>query len=311
MADPLPDLQAWALFAAVADAGSVAGAAAALGLSKATVSKGVARLEARLATPLFHRTSRRLTLTPSGDALAERARRILAEARGAEEAARGAAAALAGPIRVTAPTSFGLRHVAPVIAAWLTDHPDTRIDLTLSDARLDLVATGIDVAFRIGTLPDSTLKSRRLCAVPLTTVAAPAYLSLHGRPASPAQLGNHRCLLYTAGGAADAWRFAGPDGAVTLRPAGPLAVDNGDAMLPLLRAGGGVAQLPWFIVGDDVRMGRLVEVLGDWPVPPLALHLVTPPGALRPARVDAFLRFAADRLRAAGRPDTLTSAGPA
>ena len=297
MADPLPDLRGWALFAAVADAGSVVGAAAALGLSKATVSKGVARLEARLATPLFHRTSRRLTLTQSGAELAERARRILGEARVAEEEARGAAAALAGPIRVTAPLSFGLRHVAQVVADWLAEQRGTRIDLALSDTRVDLVAEGIDVAFRIGALPDSTLRSRRLCAVPLVTVASPRYLHDHGRPDSPAELGNHRCLLYTAGGGADPWRFAGRDGPVTLRPEGPLAVDNGDAMLPLLLGGGGIAQLPLFIAGDEVRRGRLVEVLADWPVPPLALHLVTPPGTLRPARVDAFLRFAAERLR--------------
>ncbi len=297
MTAPLPDLQGWALFAAVTDAGSIAGAADALCLSKATVSKGIARLEARLATPLFHRTSRRLTLTPSGAALADRARRILGEARAAEEAAQDSAAALAGPIRVTAPTSFGLRHVAPVVADWLAERPGTRIELALSDARVDLVAEGFDVAFRIGALPDSTLRARRLCAVPLLTVAAPRYLHDHGRPGAPAELGNHRCLLYTAGGAPDPWRFAGRDGPIAIRPDGPLWVDNGDAMLPLLRAGGGIAQLPGFIVGDDVRRGRLVQVLPDWPVPPLALHLVTPPGAFRPARVDAFLRFAAERLR--------------
>lgn len=295
----LPDFQGWAVFAAVADAGSVAGAADSLGLSKATVSKAVARLEARLTTPLFHRTSRRLTLTPSGRDLVDRARAVVAEARAAEETAQDGATALSGSIRVTAPLSFGLRHVAPALADWLTAHPLTTVDLRLSDARLDLVADGIDLAVRIGALPNSTLKARTLCAVPLVTVAAPAYLAAAAPLATPADLSRHRCLVYTAGGRADPWRFESAEGPVTLRPDGPLKVDNGDAMLPLLRAGGGVAQLPVFIVDDDLREGRLVEVLTTWPVPPLALHLVTPPGRLRPARVEAFLAHLADRLRRA------------
>ena len=297
---PLPDLAGWATFAAVADAGSVAGAARALGQAKGTVSKALTRLEGSLGVPLFHRTSRRLTLTPTGRELADRARAMVAEARGAEEAARAGATGLAGPIRVTAPLSFGLRHVAPAVAEWLAAHPATQVGLQLSDARVDLVADGFDVGVRIGTLPDSSLRARRLCEVAMWTVAAPAYLAWHGRPASPAALSAHRCLVYTAGGAADPWRFFGLDGPVSLAVDGPLRVDNGDAMLPLLIAGGGVAQLPDFIVRDAMGQGRLVDAMPDWPVPPLALHLVTPPGRLRPARVDAFLQFVAERLRRAG-----------
>lgn len=296
----LPDLNGWATFAAVADAGSVAGAAEALGVSKATVSKAVSRLEASLAVPLFHRTSRRLTLTPTGQSLVERARAMVAEARAAEEAAQDGAALLTGPIRVTAPLSFGVRHVAPVVAEWLAAHPGTSVDLRLSDARVDLVAEGFDAGLRIGTLPDSSLRVRRLCAVPMATVAAPAYRERHGEPASPHALADHLCLVYTAGGPPDPWRFAGPDGPLTVKVDGPLKVDNGDAMLPVLLAGGGIAQLPEFIVRDELREGHLVELLPDWPVPPLALHLVTPPGRLRPARVEAFLTWVSDGLKRAG-----------
>ena len=296
----LPDLTGWAIFAAVADAGSVAGAARALGVGKATVSKALTRLEGSLGLPLFHRTSRRLTLTPSGRDLVDRARRMVAEARGAEEAAHEGTDGLTGPIRVTAPLSFGLRHVAPAVAEWLAAHPLTAVDLRLSDARVDLVADGFDVGVRIGTLPDSSLRARRLCAVPFATIASPAYVRAHGAPKGPHALGNHRCLVYTAGGSADAWRFMGKNGPLSVAVDGPLRVDNGDAMLPVLTAGGGIAQLPLFIALEALGEGRLVEIMPDWPVPPSALHLVTPPGRLRPARVDAFLDFLADRLKRTG-----------
>ena len=298
--NPLPDLAGWATFAAVADAGSVAGAARELGVGKATVSKALARLEGALGLPLFHRTSRRLTLTPSGHELVPRARAMVAAARAAEEAARDGADGLVGPIRVTAPLSFGLRHVAGVVAEWLAAHPGTSVDLRLSDARVDLVAEGFDIGVRIGLLPDSSLKARRLCAVPMVTVASPAYRAEHGAPADPHALIAHRCLVYTAGGSPDPWRFAGPAGEVAFGVDGPLRVDNGDAMLPLLLAGGGVAQLPAFIVRDAMGRGQLVDLMPHWPVPPLALHLVMPPGRLRPARVDAMLNFLADRLRRSG-----------
>lgn len=296
----LPDLTGWATFAAVADAGSVAGAARVLGVGKATVSKALTRLEGSLGLPLFHRTSRRLTLTPSGAELVGRARAMVAEARGAEEAAREGANGLAGPIRVTAPLSFGLRHVAPAVAEWLAAHPLTAVDLRLSDARVNLVADGFDVGVRIGALPDSSLRARRLCAVPFATIASPGYLREHGVPEGPHALGDHRCLVYTAGGSAEAWRFTGADGPLSVAVDGPLRVDNGDAMLPVLIAGGGIAQLPLFIARGALEEGRLVDIMADWPVPPSALHLVTPPGRLRPARVDAFLDFMANRLKRAG-----------
>ena len=161
----LPDLEAWAMFATIAETGSITAAAATLGLSKATVSKALARLEASLGQSLFHRTSRRLTLTEAGRPLAERAQRILAEARCAEEAARDAAVAPAGRIRMAAPLSFGIANVAPLVARFLAQHPAVEIDLHLSDARVDIVAEGFDVALRIADLPDSSLRARRLCSI--------------------------------------------------------------------------------------------------------------------------------------------------
>lgn len=292
----LPDLEAWAIFASVVEHRSFSGAADAIGLSKATISKAVSRLEAQLATNLFHRTSRRLSLTDAGQLLAEHAARILAEANAAEEAARGAASNPTGLIRLAAPMSLGLLYLTDLIADFIAAHPGIEIDLQLSDAKVDIVAEGFDIAVRIANLPDSSLRARRLGPVTAHIVAAPAYLARHGTPTHPAQLGEHACLAYT--NVTGPWRFTGPDGAeVSVRPAGPVRANSGDALLPALRQGLGIAVLPDFIVGRDLAAGTLVPILRDWHTPPVALHLMTPPGALRPARVEALLAFLSDRLR--------------
>jgi len=292
----LPDLEAWAMFASVVDHRSFSGAAEAIGVSKATISKAVSRLEAQLGQSLFHRTSRRLTLTENGKALAGHAARILAEARAAEEAAHDGAAALAGPVRISAPMSFGLLHVAPAIADFAVMHSAIEIDLDLSDKAVDIVAQGFDIALRIGALPDSSLRARRLGPIGVQIVAAPAYLDAHGRPTHAAQLGEHALLGYT--NAPEPWHFFGPGGAeVVVRPQGPIKANSGDALLPALRAGLGIAPLPDFIIGEDVARGTLEAILPDWHRAPAALHLMTPPGTLRPARVEALIAFLTDRFK--------------
>lgn len=292
----LPDFEAWAIFACVVEHRSFSAAADAIGVSKATVSKAISRLEASLGATLFHRTSRRLSLTDSGAALADRAARMLAEARDAEDSARNAAAAPAGLVRIAAPITFGIRFVAPAVADFLAAHPGIEVDLRLSDARVDIVADGYDVALRIADLPDSSLRARRLAPVTVRVVAAPAYLAAHGTPRHPADLGEHACFSYA--NAIGAWHFrsrAGEDASV--RPAGPLTTDSGDAMLPALLAGLGVARLPDFIVDAEIAAGRLVEILPDWRATGIALHLMTPPSPLRPARVEAVIAFLAERFR--------------
>lgn len=283
------------MFARVVEHRSFSGAAAAIGVSKATVSKAISRLEARLGTSLFHRTSRKLTLTDSGRALADRAHRILAEAEQAEEAARDAAAAPEGLVRVAAPMTFGTMHLGPILADFLAAHPGISIELHLSDARVDIVAEGFDLALRIADLPDSSLRARRLCAIRNHVVASPDYYARHGEPRRPADLAEHRCLVYLN---APTWRFAGRDGAdYSIRPEGPLATNSGDAMLPLLRAGQGIAMLPDFIIAGDLESGALVSTLEDWMPPPIGLHLLTPPGTRRPIRVEALIEFLTQRLR--------------
>jgi len=295
----LPDFEAWAMFAAVVEHRSFTAAADALGVSKATVSKAVTRLEANLGTALFHRTSRRLSLTESGRPLADHARRILADAEAAEEAARDGATALSGTIRVAAPMTFGLMHVAPAVADFITDHPGISIDLHLNDEKIDIIEMGFDMALRIASLPDSSLRARRLGDVHAHVVAAPAYLERRGTPSHPAQLAEHDCLIYTNVATPDTWRFRNAEREeAVVRLKGPIRTNNGDAMIPALCAGLGIAVLPGFIVDAHIASGRLVTILHDWMRPdPVGLHLVSPPGALRPARVERLIEFLAQRFK--------------
>jgi len=295
----LPDFEAWAMFAAVVEHRSFTAAAEALGVSKATVSKAVTRLEASLGTALFHRTSRRLSLTESGRPLADHARRILAEAEAAEEAARDGATALSGTIRVAAPMTFGLMHVAPAVADFIAEHPGISIDLHLSDEKIDIIEMGFDMALRIASLPDSSLRARRLGDVHAHVVAAPSYLERRGTPSHPAQLAEHDCLIYTNVATPDTWRFRNAEREeAVVRLKGPIRTNNGDAMIPALCAGLGIAVLPGFIVDAHIASGKLVTILNDWMRPdPVGLHLVSPPGTLRPARVERLIEFLAQRFK--------------
>lgn len=300
----LPDYEAWALFAAVVERGSFSGAAQASGVSVPTVSKAVARLERRLHVALLHRTSRRVTLTAAGEGLAAHARAIVASGAAAEEAARADAGELAGPIRMTAPLSLGLACVARPLGGFLLAHRRVTVDCILSDARCDLVAEGIDLALRIGVPESSSLIGQTIAPVPAALVAAPAYVAEHGDPAHPRDLVRHRLLGYGHDQRAAPIRLVGPGGeAASVEPTGPLFVNNGDMMLPLLLDGLACAMLPLFILGDALRDGRLVRIMPGWAPPPLTLTLLTPPSRLRPARVTALAAHLTSALRASmGRP---------
>lgn len=294
----LPDFEAWAVFAAVVEHRSFSAAADALAVSKATVSKAITRLEGRLGTTLFHRTSRRLTLTDSGRSLAEHAQRILSEGQAAEEAAFESASAPAGLVRVAAPLTFGIQAVAPVLADFMTLYPGIKVELRLSDAFVDIVGEGIDIALRIAELPDSSLRARRLGPMVMHIVGAPSYFDKAGRPRHPADLAHHACFVYTNTANPDVWRFRKAGGEeATVRVDGPIRTDSGDAMIPALLAGLGVARLPDFLIAGELARGDLEEVLVDWSGSAAALHLLTPPGTLRPARVEALIDFLSDRLR--------------
>ena len=290
----LPDFEAWAMFAAVVEHRSFTEAAKALSVSKATVSKAVTRLEQHLDTSLFNRTSRRLALTESGKRLADHAARILAEGQAAEEAARDETAELSGTVRLGAPMTFGLLRIAPMIAEFAKQHPLVNVDLHLSDARIDIVDMGLDATIRIADMPDSSLRARRLADVTMHVVASPGYLAQRGAPGHPSDLGDHDCLCYANMSPPDVWRFSGPgQQSVAVQVRARILVNSGEAMLPALRMGVGIARLPDFIVGEALAAGELEEILADWRPPAFGIHLVTPPSRLRPARVDALLDFLA------------------
>ena len=288
----LPDFEALAIFAKVVELRSFAAASSELALSKATVSKAVSRLEERLGARLFNRTSRRLALTDAGQKLAERAGKLLADGEAAESEALAQSATPRGLVRLAVPMTFGVRTVAPLLPEFLATYPEVSIDLHLSDAIIDLIGEGFDAGLRIARLPDSSLIARRLCAMPRYTVAAPSYLKRHGRPTHPMHLADHKCFGYAYLSTAGVWHYTNASGEqASVRPGGQLRVNNGEAVMPSLLAGLGIADLPEFIVGDAVESGAVEVILKGWKQPEGAVHLVTPPGGPRPARVEVLADF--------------------
>jgi DNA-binding transcriptional LysR family regulator len=293
----LPDLEAMAIFAKVVETRGITAAAIDVGLSAPSISKALARLEKRLGSRLFNRSSRRLVLTDAGRDLADRAARLLADAEAAESALVAQSATPRGTVRLAAPMSFGVREVAPILPDFLARYPEISIDLHLSDALVDVIGEGFDIALRVGELADSSLLVRRLAPVPAVIVASPAYLNRRGRPSHPAQLAGHDCFAYAYLRTRDTWYFANEAGEqVSVRPSGPFRTNNGDALLPAAIAGLGITGLPSFIARDGLADGRLEQLLPDWGGLQSSLYLLTPPAGPRPVRVQLLVDFLTRRL---------------
>ncbi|CAO3358781.1 LysR family transcriptional regulator [Azospirillum palustre] len=293
----LPDFEGLAMFAKVVEERSFAGAARAIGVSVATVSRAVSRLEERLGARLFNRTSRRLALTDFGHSLAERATRLYDEAEAAENAVREMSSRPRGLIRFAVPMSFGLRWVAPLLPDFFRLYPEISIDLHLSDAVVDLVGDGFDAALRVAVLPDSGLVARRLCGVSQLVLAAPSYLARHGEPRHPRELDGRHCLGYAYRRRQDIWHFtnsAGEEESVT--PSGLLRVTNSDALVPMLLEGLAIAELPEFMAAEHLADGKLTAILTDWSLPKGGLYFITPSARARPAKVGVLADFLIERL---------------
>lgn len=291
-----PPLDLLIVFARVADRGGFTAAARDLNLSKATVSKQIAELEARLGVQLFHRTTRRLGLTEAGERALVRAQRILEEAEALREEAAEARERPQGRLRIAAPLTFGLEYLAPALPDFFTAFPDIELELSLDDRMIDLIGDRFDAALRISAPADSSFLARRLAPCRPLVVAAPSYWKARGKPAHPDDLSRHACIRYANLPSGVMWRFEGPDGIeAQVRVDGPLSVNNGGAELPVVRAGLGVALLPDFIVWRDIESGALELALNDWRAPELTLHLLTPHGRSPPRRVRAFSDFVHER----------------
>lgn len=274
-------------FVRVVEAGSFARAAERMGLSKPVLSRRVARLEAQLGARLLTRTARGAQPTDIGQAYYARAANILAELEAAEEVVAEAVTRIAGPIRVTAPVSFGTAHAAPALAEFARAHPGVEFDIEFEDRTVDLAGGGYDLALRIGRLADSALIARRIAPVRRSVVASPAYLARRGRPRTPADLASHDVLLH----ARESWRFRVGGRWEAARVSPVMRSNNGDMLLAAAKAGLGLCLLPNFISAPALAEGSVEPVLRDFPCEEGALHAVMPPGRAATARVRALVDF--------------------
>jgi DNA-binding transcriptional LysR family regulator len=286
-----PPLQDLAVFAAVAETEGFSAAARRLGVSKAMVSVAVARLEERLGVRLLQRTTRRLSLTEAGAAALPHAQRALLAARDAEEAATQSLTSPRGLLRLNAPMSFGLLHVAPALGAFAKTYPEVRVDLVLDDRVLDLAEGGFDLALRIGTLPDSSLVSQHVGQSRNVIAAHPDYLARAGAPGSPTDLAGHAALVYSLAATGARWTLTRGRRAETVRVGGPLKANSSLALRSALLQGLGVARVPWFVVGEDLARGRLVQVLPEWELPAQDIHALTTSREHVPRKTRAFIDF--------------------
>lgn len=285
-----------ATFAKVVDLNGFSAAARDMGISKSAVSKQIARLEEDMGARLLNRTTRRLSLTEPGLAFYQGALRVLAEAEAAEEAVTHLSSAPRGVLRVNAPMSFGVRHVAPALPAFMKDYPELAVELDLNDRVVDLVEEGYDMAVRIVGLRDSSLVARRLAPSWNILCAAPDYLARHGTPGSLEDLAGHECLLYSYQTTGDSWHFQGPGGERRIRLSSRLRANSGDALLQAAAGGLGIVLLPSFICHQEVRGGRLVQVLPEWSARSgIDINAVYPANRNLSPKVRVFIDFLAAR----------------
>jgi DNA-binding transcriptional LysR family regulator len=268
------DLQQLASFAAVVNAGSFVGAADALGLSKAAVSRHVGDIEAQLGVRLLHRTTRRLSLTDDGQRLHARAVELLSAADELEEDTRSTSREASGVLRINAPLTFGNLHLAPLWSRFIAANPKLALEVTLTDRIVDVVDEGYDVAVRITTLESSQMVSRRLATTRIVLCASPGYLAAHGTPTHPGELANHRVISYAYWTDGDHWRFDGPEGEVRVRVPSRIHTNSGDTCRIAALHDQGVILQPDFLVGDDLRRGGLVELMPEYRSIELGIYAV-------------------------------------
>jgi DNA-binding transcriptional LysR family regulator len=283
-------------FARVVEAGSFARAAERMGVSVSAVSRQVAELEAHLDVRLLNRTTRRLSLTESGQAFFDRSVQLLADLEEAEIAVTSASIVPRGTLRLTCSATFGSRHLAPAIAAFAARHPQMRFDVELSERFVDLVDEGFDLAVRIGAPGGQNVVARRVGAARVLCCASPSYLERYGEPRQPEELATHQCLSYEYLPTRNVWTFRDPKGGErSVRITGPVHSNNGRFLVGLAAQGIGISREPDFISAPELRAGRLKPILQQFESPPLPVYVVYPSRRHLSAKVRAFADFLAER----------------
>jgi DNA-binding transcriptional LysR family regulator len=270
------------VFVAVVEHGSFRKAAEALGVPKSSISRRIGKLEQRLNTELLHRTTRQLSLTDAGRLYFERSRRALDELESAELILEGMRDEPRGLLRITIPVDL-TGSIADIVAEYLARYPKVRVETHVTNARVDLVAEGFDVALRAGSLPDSSLLAKKLGDTCLQLVASPDYLQRRGRPSTLTDLESHDCLVFGRQATTDEWKLIGPDGPVSVRVSGPVAANDLAFLRALAERGAGICRLPRSVAQASIQAGALERVLPDYSggfgnmyaVYPSTLHLST------------------------------------
>jgi DNA-binding transcriptional LysR family regulator len=283
------------MFVRTVEAGSITGAAKVLNVDKSAVSRRLKALEARLGTTLLNRSTRTLSLTDAGRSYHGRAQELLRLWQEMEDEASGAECALAGPLRIAAPLSFGLAQLGPVLIDFQEANPDIRFDVDFSDRKIDLIAEGFDMAVRIGRLDDSAMIARKLGDVRMVCAASPDWLDKQGPIHVADDLSDRPALRYALRGG-QGWTYRGPDGrSGTVQMQTVLRASNGDFLRQAAEAGLGVTIQPDFILFDSIRDGRLLTLLDDHVFDAPSLYAVWPPNRHMPRRVRALVDFLSDR----------------
>ena len=285
------------VFAAVVEAGSFVGAAEAIDMSKAAVSRHVAELEARLGVRLLRRTTRKLSLTDEGGIFHARCRELLADLDEAEAEITSRSGQAAGQLKVNVPVTFGVMHLAPLWAEFMASNPAVVLDVTLADRLVDLVEEGYDLAVRIARLPSSSLISRRLASTRMVLCASPGYLREHGAPSHPSELADHAVMAYSLLSTGDQWEFDGPGGRVAVKVSARMRTNSGDTCRAVAIQSGGVVLQPSFMVGDDLRSGALVELLPQYRAATLDVCAVYPTRKHVSPKVRLLIDFLVDAFR--------------
>lgn len=295
-------LQQMRVFAAVVDAGSFVGAADAVEMSKAAVSRHVQELESRLGVRLLQRTTRKLSLTQEGEVFHTRCKELLANVEEAEAEITARAGEASGLLKINVPVSFGNLHLAPLWGEFLKRNPKVTLDISLSDRVVDLVDEGFDMAVRIGRLPDSSLISRKLASTLTIVCASPTYLQQRGRPTHPSDLARHSIVAYSLSSTGDRWAFDGPGGRATVKVSPRLHANSGDTCRAVALQHQGIIFQPSFLVGDDLKSGALVQVLPDWLSSELGIYAVYPTRKHLSPKVRVLVDFLVESGRRSGWP---------